>query len=407
MGIIPRTPIPSLFHSKKFIFLFLLILNLGIIFEVVMVLKILSQHALTQKAGDVDTEVNHTAQLITDKCKSSGEVCYALAFGDTTKSHSLPFVFSVLTRTQELDPSTRGCHLIAHSIAAYETEKNPSDWLALLRKMDQNICSGGLLHGVIEAHSQVDASFVLNGDLVNKICDYVAETKGDGGALNCAHIMGHITLAQKKGNIFSSVRVCNEADKKLQYECFSGVFMENETRDNLEAHNVAKKIPWDDQTTKVQEDICRSYKGEAAKSCWREIVHMYTFTSNNDPKKVYILCQRAAIADATNDCYFHGIGVMGSTSTWNPENNKYVCLPFVKDKSNYQSCTEWFVNSMMASSVQFAPQAVQFCKDIDELYKNNCMQHVADLVKKRSKGSAQQSLCNELPSQYAKQCTGD
>ena len=388
-------------QSKKVLFFGLFLLNIGIIIELGFLFH--SFRLSPTDAASVNKQVDETARLLESKCENEGQVCYSLAFRDITKSHSLPFVLKTLEQLQTLDPTTRGCHLIAHSISAAETEKNPSDWLALLRSMDVNQCSGGLLHGVIETHSGVDKSFVLNGKLINETCDYVAKNKG-GGVLNCAHIMGHIALAQRAGNISQAVDLCGEVESKLQYECYSGIFMENETRDNLIAHNIAEKIPWNEKTTQAQEVICKSYSGDQAKACWREVAHLYVFISRNDPTEVSKLCQNASVADGVRDCYFHALGIMGSLSTWDPSKNKVLCEPYKDDLETYKQCAQRFIGSLMASSLHFAPQAVQFCITIDTSSTQSCLEYLSKIFQRDTYKNNRAELCKLLPPQYAKTC---
>lgn len=382
----------------------LFLLFLGITTELVYAYQIMTGNSLSASS----TTPKEAATVMLQACggNRNPEQCYVQQFGQFAKKNELNLTIATLKEVLAEDPNSRGCHLIAHTISIAETSKNPDKWLETLVKMDDNLCSGGLMHGVLEAHSRYDPNFELNAKSVTNICNYVKDHMDGESEQNCSHSLGHILLAEETGNIADATAICGKLHPEIQYECYSGVFMENETRDNLVAHGVAQRINWDDKTQADQEAICRKYTGDAAKACWREMAHFYAFTSGNDPREVYKLCQRANVADAFDDCYFHGIGIMSSSSFYDPSSNKYMCEPFASDPKKYQMCIDWFVGSEMASTIYFADKAFAFCTDILPDYKKECDDRVRQLMHQKEATDRVNQICSSLPKDFQHTCYG-
>lgn len=335
-----------------------------------------------------------------------GEQCYSKELAVLTKNKTLDFALQTLSALEEIDPNARGCHLIAHSITLAETSKDPSKWKELLSKVDSNDCSGGFVHGVLEARSRLDSSFELNEKTIPEICDYVGQTHGQGGEFNCSHIMGHILMAENSGDIEKSNSICSKIAKDLQYECFSGVFMENETRDNLVAHGISQHIPWNGATTKEQEELCRKYDGVASRACWREVVHMYSFISFDNPQEVFKLCSQAPDVLNRDECYLHGVGIMTASNRFNLENMRIICEPYLQDEQSFKVCMGFVVNSLVMSSPKFADRVIRFCNEISEDYRKGCFQKLGDQLGTLVSPHERQSLCIKAPENYKSLCSG-
>lgn len=347
------------------------------------------------------------AEKIFKECgDKKGERCYSQKLADFTKTHDLTFALQTLSALEDVDPQARGCHLIAHAITLAETSKNPEKWKDILSTVDSQSCSGGFIHGVIEARSRLDSNFVLNAATIPELCFYIAETKGQGGEFNCAHIMGHILMATEDGDIPKSVTICSQLPKKLQYECYSGVFMENETRDNLIAHGLAERIPWNRKTTSEQEALCRQYDGLPTQACWREISHMFAFITGNNPIKTYKECKRAPTKEAVEDCYLHGVGIMISSSKFDVGNIKDVCSPFLENGKDFQECVMHAIGSLMYSSPKFADRVIRLCSEIPEKYQEACFQRLGDRLGTLVSQEERQSLCKGTPQEFKQLCEG-
>lgn len=363
------------------------------------------------KPNSVDNSksfAENQAQQIYENCNNGqkGELCYADQFGELTKKYDLEQVLKTLSAIQDIDPQTRGCHLLAHSISAAETAKDPSMWEEILTKFDPNSCTGGFIHGVIEAHSVSDPNFHLDSQSLGQLCSLVAQKTGQGGEFNCAHIMGHILLAVNVNDIPKALDVCQGGPESMQYECFSGVFMENETRDNLVAHRLVDHIPWNKQTTQDQEDICHKYSGVMGRACWREISHMYSFISIDNPSLVYQLCNKAPTSMDQDDCYFHSVGIMTASFRFDLSNSKDLCNPFINLPQKYQQCISYSTNSMILSSPKFADRVITLCESVPQNYRKGCYQNLGERLSQVASVEERKKLCTSAPADFRSYCEG-
>lgn len=344
------------------------------------------------------------AQDLYVSCKINFEQCYAKEFATLSSKKDLPYVLKVLSSLQKLDPRSRGCHLIAHSISIAKTQKNPEEWREILSKMDIDMCSGGFVHGVLEAKSRYDEDFVINEKTIEDICLFVKEKFKGEGDFNCSHIMGHILLGESKGDIEGSIETCDKLSKSLRYECYSGVFMENETRENLITHSGFERIPWDDVNIRLQEEICARFDGEAARACWREIVHMYALVARSYPPLVYEACKKAP-EEFFDNCYFHGLGIITSSDSFDDEDMEFLCEPFLSDNNKFKECLGWTIGSLMASSTEYVDRVVVLCESSGtDDYRAFCYNRLGEVISWRKDPDKQKEVCSGIPQGQQRAC---
>ncbi|HKC14540.1 MAG TPA: hypothetical protein VKC89_01070 [Patescibacteria group bacterium] len=373
--------------------------------ELIFVTQILNLNGLSNlKTEPQKEQYKKSAEAILNGCNklSFRETCYAQQFYDLTKKTNIPYSIATLSELQKLDPrQSTGCHFIAHKITIAETEKDPSKWKDILKTLPTYACTGGYVHGVIEVHTAVDPNFKINENSVNLICSHDLEDRGFAET-SCFHIMGHLMMAQNDGDIKKSVESClpykNETAK---YECLTGTFMENETRENLALHEIAPHIPWNDETTLIQENICRQYSGEAARACWQEISHMYSTVYKNEPLDVFQACSRAPNKDFATACYLHAIGNMVVSSDFNDDNFNKACVMYLTTPSLYGQCTKQIVGALITSSSQNVSRAINACNDSSQEVKRDCFSHIVNtLINIKSPSITVQNACLKIKEKF-------
>lgn len=316
------------------------------------------------------------AEQISASCRSDKdpEKCYGTAFAALTAQENADFSVATLKIVQDLDPqNTLGCHLIAHYIASAETRKHPDAWLDILNSENPYLCTGGFLHGVLEAHTGTDTSFRITGETFPLICNQFDAS--NYGRISCYHALGHLLLAQEEGSIEQAISICGAAENQtVQYHCLSGVFMENITRLNLESHGIAKRIPWDISHTAAMEKFCRTFTGNESRACWQELSYMFIAVSHTDPKGVYDLCRRAPNKDEADNCFIYGAGNMVVFRTFDPSLLSSVCEAYTGDHELFRRCTLQLIGSMTASSPKLVPRAKALCETTPEWFRISCLE---------------------------------
>lgn len=349
------------------------------------------------------TPAQEIAYKLAEKCNKTGEQCYSVEFGNLTKAEDLETSIEVLDEINKIDPQTRGCHLIAHSITTQETLKDIDKWKEILAKVPPDRCTGGFMHGIFEARQSKDPTFVISEETIPELCQIVKETQA-GRDQDCAHIIGHLLVVIKEADLKAANEVCSNLPEELRYECHSGIYMENETRVGIVDHGLGKYIPWNKQTTETQQKLCEEVSGTEGKACWRELSHMYAFITKLSPLETYRLCQNAGNPEWIDDCYLHGVGIMVVSSGFNPNNFKNLCSPYASSDEAYATCMSWGIGSMLTSSPEFANMAVSFCKSVPFRLQENCFSRVALQLESIVGPEKLTQYCKDMPYPYKSRC---
>lgn len=350
------------------------------------------------------TFAQEVALDLKDKCQAAGEQCYSNEFAKLAKAESLATSLAVLNEVNKIDPGTRGCHLIAHSISIESTLKDPDNWQDVLSKIPADKCTGGFLHGIFEARQSDDPSIRIDEKTIPEFCKIV-KTKAKGGTeWDCAHIFGHLLVVVNEVDLTKANSVCAKLPENLQYECYSGVYMENETREGIINHGLGTHIPWNENTTQDQQKLCEDATGIEANACWREISHMFSYIAKGYPPKLYSYCQEAGVEKWIDDCFLHGVGVMVVTTGFDPKNFPILCSPYEEDNNKYAMCLSWGIGSMLTSSPEFVNMAITLCESVPFRFKEGCFQRVSDRLARVVPAEKLAEYCKDMPYPYQKRC---
>lgn len=346
-----------------------------------------------------------TAKRFNDECSNNSdwERCYADNFYEFTKKAEVQDAIEILVQLHGLDEKSRGCHLIAHYISISETEKNPREWKETLTKMDPSICTGGLIHGAIEVHSRTDGKFKITAESMEEICKYVGTNFSNRDENRCVHILGHLLLYQEEGNIKKATDVCPDVKEKTRFDCYRGIFMESETRENLILHAGFEPLAWTVENTKRQEEICLGYEGLASIACWRELSHMYVLDGAPTPSQVYTSCQNAPTTEATNHCYFESVGIhiiSGLDAKYYPD----LCKPYLNEIDNLRQCIDAAIQNLITSSPEFIDTAVKFCDVLGDDGKTVCYKQIGYELSFLNNPTLIEQYCERVPEEYYQEC---
>ena len=363
-----------------------------------------------------DNQVNNIlsdANILVNECEKqrNWQLCYADKFGDYNKIHTLDITLKVLDKVENLDSKTRGCHLLAHKIATSEVEKDPSKWLEIFNFVDQTSCTNGFVHGVLEGRSRFEGGFKINAEIIPQICQQIEEKTSKRTTLSpddaCAHVLGHILLAEQDGDIEQSVKECEKVDKgSYQVACFNGIFMENITRDNLLIHSDTSPMPINRSSSDEVEVLCQKFSGLARAACFREIAHLYTSISKNDPLKVFEDCFKGKTEEEGKECYFHALNLMIAGPKFSNQALTNLCIKF-SSEDDLKNCISRYLGPLLFSSTKFSDRAIDFCLNTNENMRGFCFRAIGDRLKKLETDSEQRlNLCSLAPEEYVNLCAG-
>lgn len=332
--------------------------------------------------------------------------CYGYRLAAMAKDHNLTYLTNTIYAIQKIDPKTQDCHILAHRAMNALVAKDPSKWQDLLDTVDPNACNYGFIHGILEARSQFDPSFVLNAKTIPSFCRMMVEHKPNSQGIDqtCAHIVGHLVLAQEYGNIPMAVSICNGIPESLQRECFGGLFMENYTRDNLVIHGIAKYVPWTDAYTKQQEDLCNKYSGMAGLGCWETISSLYTAKYFFQPDMIYASCQHASTQEYINQCYDFSMPVLMYKPDADQAYYASLCNRFADQPGEFEKCATTAVRSVVFAAKDAQKRAFDFCSSVPGNYKNLCYKILGRALTPMTTTSDQQELCANVEPMYQQDC---
>lgn len=364
--------------QKRIIFVFVLILLLISLF-------------LSKKTAIFDKSkvYNFEAKKVFEQCqlerKEKWRTCYSQKFADLTKAKDYKYAALVLHSLQDIDSKTKDCHLIAHYISNAQIKKDSSKFEEFISKVNPNMCVGGFIHGALEVYQAYHPEEKLsNLATMQRICSIVSR---NGGESYCYHMMGHLVMVDQLGEVAKSIQICQKLGSKFNYNCFTGVFMENETRTNLSDHNLAKPLPYNEESAHMEEAVCRQFEGEETRACWQELAHFYTHIANHQPQALFDLCSRASTTEGRDSCFLHGVSFIAGIEEekMGQMSISSLCEPFMQnDQKRLEKCMNTIINVLLSSSQKFSDRLIILCQRSPQETQNSCLNKVSEAQKKKA-----------------------
>ncbi|MBI2442586.1 MAG: hypothetical protein HYV40_01600 [Candidatus Levybacteria bacterium] len=348
------------------------------------------------------------ANTVLQACKDAYDFwrhCYEVEVEKMSQKYPLPVSLLAFSKIQALDNRTNECHVIAHAIMKQYVTDHPDNWTEYAQQIDPYSCNYGFIHGIVEARSMVDKTFVLSAQTIPELCsEFSKHTKTQGLEETCAHIMGHVLLVNKEGDIDDAVTVCKNVPSRMQRECFAGSFMESYTRTNLVAHGIAEYVPWNDETIQKQETLCKSYTDLPAFSCWQEISHMYNSRTRYQPEAVFAQCQVAGEERLIDSCYLHAVNELTQNNNADDAYLSKLCMPYDQKPPQYQTCMNTIIRSLIYDKTALAERALQFCTVVNTQHARTCFQIIGGALERRATQEEKQLWCGKAPEEYREIC---
>lgn len=327
--------------------------------------------------------------------------CYYDYFFRLSGKNDTMFAFDSLHELQAVDPDTRLCHLIAHSIGRAAYNNNPKDWKKTLREISPE-CNYGALHGVVEGYSWGGKK--LDTTTLTGIC-------GEKPYPGCIHGLGHVLLVNTGNNIDQSLKMCTAFNSPgYNQACMTGVFMESMIGEGLFEHGYIsskRQQHWIDHFDDF-EKMCSSYTGEIADNCWAEIPDASVFKFKNTPAAAVEYCNQAPTSNAGFLCRRHTISALIALSGFDLKKQRYICeLPVQNDPNYKRDCYSSLIASASSSlPVKFADTLLDYCNSIPVNYQNKCFQIFNKwLVKRQENQSNIDKICQKA-GKYRSACQG-
>lgn len=368
-------------------------------------LYIFNTRAISSPA-ESDLKHHQQAARIADICNiKQKDECYEIAFKNIVRNNGPLFGQTVLTKLWEYDVSTRSCHLISHVIAAEAVGQNPNKWEEYMNSVDYNICNGGFLHGILEAHLGEDPDFKIYSKSINDLC-----LKGEWDKKHtCVHSMGHLLLVQYEDNILKALDGCEGIKENFTEECYLGVYMGDFFPELSVEHGLREAPNRQDQSfIKRQKDLCLKFTGKRAVACWTALGESLG-EYYNDPQKAHKDCFEAPTYEQGVECFVKAAGWFAIHPDYSSDEKLIsICLPADKDRGLYKSCVNRVISSLINHSPEFFERGDKFCSNVENWFKDDCYQKLSKrLINAVKLSSERKQFCGKLPPKYREGCLLD
>ena len=373
----------------------------------------------SSKADAEQFDPKDEAQVIFHTCSQQDDTerCYEKLLVITAEDYSLTHAVDTLEALQQFDPTTVYCHSYAHKIAIAEAKKYPENLHEVLKRLDLYACTRGYFHGAIEGYTSIHPEFTLNETSIPELCRNTPNTVVEDGssyesALICIHAVGHMLLVQEYADITSSIDICKKLPDDLQFECYGGVFMENQNKTNLYEHGLVEKpsLQWSSSDAKEQIAVCEQYngRGDMAKSCWRTIGEILGQVSRTTTE-LDAYCSFADTQDNKEECLYTAFSFQGFVKAQNRESLNSVgelCSVFYAFEEKIKRCATRVIEYVLSTSTEYLPYVMRLCADIpSESASGYCYDYVARKINRIPEGRVNKGLvCEQLPEEYRLTC---
>ncbi len=351
---------------------------------------------------NLQPSVNESAMKIAKACADGrGKLtCYANEFSKLTLETDPKYAFGTLNALQGIDPVSKRCHFIAHGIGWGVYKRDPANAKNQISLINPT-CGYGANMGIIEFYvSSLPGGSLRSKDVLMSICN-------DNTTVDCNHILGHMLLVDTEGNLTKALEVCKIfQDKQRRHFCLAGAFMENETATNLVSHGYLPEsfLNFPARIDEI-EKLCRSYDGEEAAACWKEIAHAAFFKFNQDPKAIFNFCDTAQTKEGAVLCKLHSIPEIVPAENFDLVSLKYMCT-LEKNYTFERNCYSTIIGSALHSIPKNEiDKVVKFCLTLDGELSDICFAHIGSILKIREFGRVEiQEICQTVPLKFRSKC---
>ena len=330
------------------------------------------------------------------------EICYSKKFEDISFNGGPDYAYKVLFELQELDPEALGCHFIGHGIGYGAYKQNPEGWQNQINNINP-ACGYGSVHGTIERYVDNLPEGKFTKGMLPTLC-------GSNPRADCNHIIGHLTLVEVNANVDAGLDMCLIFEDDYQRSfCLTGIFMEYQTAFNLISHGLAPRswLNWPARVDEL-EKLCRSYKGENATACWKEISHAALVKFNHDPYKIFEFCNSAQVWEGAGLCKRHSLGIMNAGVNYDLNSLRYVCQ--IEQPLNDPTFEHDCYMTLVSSKIYTLPpekvkDTVSFCLSINPEFQSVCFTQIGLALNAQSTSMEMiEEICSSAPAEFKSNC---
>ena len=178
------------------------------------------------KSGGFLSMVGRGTDGCLDRPRTEVRSCHQAAMLEIFQKEGVSAAVQYAQTATEGVQTSGECHLLMHALgeAAYEQTPDIKKLLAL----NFGYCTGGLLHGALEAYFIDQGNMDSFGTEALSVCEEFTKEGQTARSWECLHGVGHALMYLYSNEIFESIRQCDLMPEQWERNvCYFGAFMEN------------------------------------------------------------------------------------------------------------------------------------------------------------------------------------
>ena len=389
----------------------LILLSLFLLAEVVIL--------VTPTTYTDEVSLNESALNVLTNCKDAPHrpTCYEKEVPKLLSSISMEAAFDVVREIQQLDPSYRFCHVLAHELGGLEVAKDPAQWFNTIpRCPSDGLCSNGCVHGA--AVERFSTEVLSDAEIEIVIPDLSIACEAREGynptpldQAMCYHGIGHMGVHITKARVEKSLEICDRVaekggEKSLKRLCDEGVFMQLFQPLEPEDYALVDQLP----VTPTRENLSsfcdqNGRTSEERGACWREGWPFYR-EDIKTAEGIVSFCATSENDTELDHCYSTVLSIVGRTSLNGTETAQNLCANLPEQWQG--KCFSIAAGAILEEDRSRGADAVTFCSNApSESNQIACYDRlvaVATFIFHPTDTKLRQ-LCAALPAPWRGQCT--
>lgn len=309
------------------------------------------------------------------------------------KQYTLEYISKIMKDYEQEVGVFDTCHETSHYLGQIEYQKI-KDMKQMFQRCD-HFCLDGCFHGAVEGYfisknvSLDDRNFDAIGGEVGKICGARENYDSQELYITCFHGLGHATMYIADYDIFSALKLCDNALGFEEQElCYTGVYMANADSTGGVEHP-SRFIKADDPMYP-----CTILPQKYQKKCFEyNTINFYHYTNFNWQETIK-LCLK--VPEAYRWGCFETMG--GDQVGFTDEVTKiYQACNEISEDQFKQACFRGAEGNLMMRYTKDFARPITFCEGLESAFQKDCFVTLAQALNRWTKNLQQkQTVCERV-----------
>lgn len=362
--------------------------------------------------GKPETSLTVYAQRMVDACAQADyrPLCYekqAPLLMD--EGLTMEETFDVVRILQELDPSYRYCHVLAHNVSAKEAAKDLSLWKDVIARAPSGMCGNGALHGAFQERFRVESLPERTASEIAEELFGVCDPRDSWQPTflersSCMHGVGHLTMYVTDADLPKSIAVCElvahaSPAEDFRRTCVDGAFMQVFQPLDPDDESLVERIA-PERTERLS--FCARFDGLARTSCIKESWPLAQ-EALEEPAALSAFCDGLS-GEERRYCVSGVTYVAFGRFEFDTDRMRALCDATTGDIR--AECFARVAYRLVDTDWREIPHALSFCESVPDDARDGCFSALTDFAGMglRQGSSEARELCGGMPQEWAGAC---